>query len=88
MRPAQHWRRIRAMSELTAVRRFCRPLVGDTMELLAARELPAMDAPAALSALAEWNAHLANRRAIGLLVSDVVFLEGAREVGNASVVSL
>lgn len=58
-------------------RRQTRPRSGDTLETLARRELPDLDADEALSRLREWNPHLNAFRVIArpLLVSDIVYLE-------------
>jgi hypothetical protein len=63
-----------------AARNFVFPRDGDDFASIAARELPSK--PNAESELASWNLHLAARaglgRAVGLLPSDIVFLEPPR----------
>jgi hypothetical protein len=49
------------------------PQAGDDLATIAARELPGVDG--ADQQLLSWNLHLAARRTIGLLPSDVVFTE-------------
>jgi hypothetical protein len=49
------------------------PQAGDDLAAIAARELPGVDDAA--QQLLSWNLHLAARRTIGLLPSDVVFTE-------------
>lgn len=58
-----------------ADRRFVSPRPGDDLAAVAARELPDLDG--AEQQLLSWNLHLAARAAtgVGLLPSDVVFLE-------------
>ena len=64
--------------QLSPTRRWCRPAATDTLESVAARELPNLSPEESLAKLREWNPHLARGRRDGrnLLVSDVVFLEG------------
>lgn len=50
---------------------FAQP--GDDLESVAARELPGVDD--ATQQLQSWNLHLATRRSIGILPSDIVFTE-------------
>ncbi len=56
------------------------PRTGDDLAAIAARELPVLDD--AEQQLASWNLHLAARaglgRGVGLLPSDVVFIEPPR----------
>lgn len=52
------------------------PEAGDDLATIAARELPDVDG--AEQQLLSWNLHLAARRTIGLLPSDVVFTEPPR----------
>ena len=54
-------------------RQFVFPQAGDDLAALAAREMPGVDDAA--QQLLSWNLHLAARRSIGLLPSDVVFTE-------------
>jgi hypothetical protein len=62
---------------LTRQRRFVLPLPGDTIEAIAARELPAVDPRTAMEQLQAWNLHIfLMRRPAGLLTGcDVVFVE-------------
>ena len=64
---------------LAPARRSCRPVTGDTLESIAARELPGLPPEEAQSRLREWNPHLAfgRRNFSYVLVSDIVFLEPA-----------
>lgn len=70
-------------STLKPVRRSIVPRADDDWASIAARELPAMDAEAAQSALQSWNLHLfmrptpqsGPRQGNPILPSDVVFLE-------------
>jgi hypothetical protein len=66
-----------SLKPLAPFRRSCRPSAADTLEVIAARELPAMPRAEAVAALKEWNPHLARGRRdySKLLVSDIVFLE-------------
>ena len=54
-------------------RRFVYPQAGDDLAAIAARELPDVDG--ADQQLLSWNLHLAARRTIGILPSDIVFTE-------------
>jgi hypothetical protein len=58
-------------------RRYVFPEVGDDLAAIAARELPAVES--AERELLSWNLHLAARaglgHAVGLLPSDIVFVE-------------
>ena len=58
-------------------RRFVTPEPGDDLDSVAGRELP--DTDDAAQQLLSWNLHLAARaglgRSVGLLPSDIVFLE-------------
>lgn len=54
-------------------RRFVLPQPGDDLAAIAARELPGTQG--ADEQLLSWNLHLAARRTIGLLPSDIVFTE-------------
>lgn len=54
-------------------RQFVHPQEGDDLAALAAREMPGVDDAA--QQLLSWNLHLAARRTIGLLPSDIVFTE-------------
>jgi hypothetical protein len=65
---------------LTPQRRFVLPEPGDTLESIAARELPALSAEEAMAALQSWNLHIyLMRQPPGLLTgSDVVFVEAPR----------
>ena len=60
-----------------STRRFVTPRPGDDLDSVAARELP--DTDDAAQQLLSWNLHLAARaglgRSVGLLPSDIVFLE-------------
>ncbi len=49
------------------------PQAGDDLAAIAARELPGIDS--AEQQLVSWNLHLAARRSVGLLPSDIVFTE-------------
>jgi len=62
---------------LSRQRRFILPVPGDTLEAIAARELPHLEATAAMAHLQSWNMHIfLMRRPAGLLTgSDVVFVE-------------
>jgi hypothetical protein len=55
------------------VRQHVFPQAGDDLATIAARELPDVDG--ADQQLLSWNLHLAARRTIGLLPSDIVFTE-------------
>jgi hypothetical protein len=61
-------------------RRFTQPRGGETLEQIAARELPDRPRAEAQAALESWNLHLVVRlgRGGGLLPSDIVFLEPPR----------
>ncbi len=54
-------------------RQYVFPRTGDDLGAIAARELPGADD--ATQQLLSWNLHLAARRTIGLLPSDIVFTE-------------
>jgi hypothetical protein len=54
-------------------RQFVLPQAGDDLSTLAARELPGV--ADAVQQLLSWNLHLAARRSVGLLPSDIVFTE-------------
>jgi hypothetical protein len=58
-------------------RRFVQPEAGDTLDSIAAREMPGI--ADASKQLLSWNLHLAMRAPIGppgsVLCSDIVFLE-------------
>ncbi|MDP2293214.1 MAG: hypothetical protein Q8M22_18680 [Actinomycetota bacterium] len=54
-------------------RQYVFPQEGDSLDSLAARELPEVEGAA--QQLLSWNLHLAARRATGLLPSDIVFTE-------------
>lgn len=54
-------------------RQYVFPQAGDDLAAIAARELPGVDDAA--QQFLSWNLHLAARRTIGLLPSDVVFTE-------------
>ena len=54
-------------------RQFVYPQAGDDLASIAARELPGVDD--AHQQLLSWNLHLAARRSVGILPSDVVFTE-------------
>lgn len=59
-------------------RRFVHPLPGDTLERIAARELPTMPSDQAAEQLLAWNLHLATRlggQATGVIGSDIVYVE-------------
>jgi hypothetical protein len=62
---------------LSRQRRFILPVPGDTLEAIASRELPDLEAAAAMERLQAWNMHIfLMRRPAGLLTgSDVVFVE-------------
>jgi hypothetical protein len=73
------------LKPLPPARRSCRPRAGDTLETIAARELPGVPRETAVASLREWNPHLGGlrRNFQYVLVSDVVFLEGgATEQGG------
>jgi hypothetical protein len=60
------------------IRRFIHPQPGDTLEVIAQRELRALPVERAAEELLSWNLHLANRlvgQATGLLASDIVYVE-------------
>jgi hypothetical protein len=54
-------------------RRYVFAQDGDDLETVAARELPGVDD--ATEQLRSWNLHLAARRNVGILPSDIVFTE-------------
>ncbi len=54
-------------------RRFVYPQAGDDLAAIAARELSGVEG--AEQQLLSWNLHVAARRSIGLLPSDIVFTE-------------
>ena len=54
-------------------RQFILPQAGDDLAAIAARALPGVEG--AEQQLLSWNLHLATRRTIGLLPSDIVFTE-------------
>ncbi|MEQ1698685.1 MAG: hypothetical protein ABMA25_01180 [Ilumatobacteraceae bacterium] len=56
-----------------SARQYVFPQAGDDLAAIAARELPGIDDAA--QQLLSWNLHLAARRTVGLLPSDVVFTE-------------
>ena len=62
---------------LSRQRRFILPQPGDTIEAIAAREMPEIDPKTALEQLQAWNLHIfLMRRPAGLLTGcDVVFVE-------------
>jgi len=62
---------------LSRQRRFILPQPGDSLESIAARELPGVDAQTAMEQLQSWNLHIfLMRRPAGLLTGcDVVFVE-------------
>ena len=62
---------------LSRQRRFILPAPGDTLETIAARELPDLAPTAAMEQLQAWNLHIfLMRRPAGLLTGcDVVFVE-------------
>jgi len=62
---------------LSRQRKFVLPAPGDTLEAIAARELPGVEAAAAMEQLQAWNLHIfLMRRPAGLLTGcDVVFVE-------------
>ncbi|XOV82241.1 MAG: hypothetical protein ACFHXK_15430 [bacterium] len=62
---------------LSPQRRFVSPQPGDTIETIAARELPDLALEEAVSQLTSWNLHIFLMRSPhGLITgSDVVFLE-------------
>ena len=62
---------------LSRQRRFILPAPGDTLETIAARELPDLAPAAAMEQLQAWNLHIfLMRRPAGLLTGcDVVFVE-------------
>ncbi|MCR9277208.1 MAG: hypothetical protein NXH85_04470 [Pseudomonadaceae bacterium] len=63
--------------QLSRQRRFVAPKPGDTLELIAERELPEMSVADAMAALQGWNLHIfLMRNPPGMLTgSDVVFVE-------------
>ncbi len=54
-------------------RQYVFPQEGDDLAAIAARTLP--DTDGATQQLLSWNLHLAARRTVGLLPSDIVFTE-------------
>ena len=64
------------MAKLSPARQFIRPVVGDTLEAIAAQNLASLPTEEAVANMRMWNPHLLARRGGFLLVSDVVFLEG------------
>jgi hypothetical protein len=62
-----------SVKPLAPVRRSVRPAASDTLESIAARELPGV--PDAVAKLREWNPHLLRRQSNYILVSDIVFIE-------------
>jgi hypothetical protein len=62
---------------LSRQRRFILPQPGDSLEAIAARELPGVDPQTAMERLQSWNLHIfLMRRPAGLLTGcDVVFVE-------------
>ena len=62
---------------LSTQRKFISPQIGDTIETIAARELPDMNAEDAVAALTSWNLHIFLMRTPHGMVtgSDVVFVE-------------
>lgn len=62
---------------LSRQRRFVTPIRGDTVESLAARELPGVAPQAAADQVRAWNLHIFMlRQPLGMLLcSDVVFVE-------------
>jgi hypothetical protein len=54
-------------------RAYVFPQAGDDLAAIAARELAGVDDAA--NQLLSWNLHLAARRTVGLLPSDIVFTE-------------
>ena len=54
-------------------RQYVFPQAGDDIESIASREFP--DADDGAQRLLSWNLHLAARRSIGILPSDIVFTE-------------
>jgi len=74
MGPSDRRRRRRATYcfAMTA-RQYVFPQAGDDIESIAHREFP--DADDGAQQLLSWNLHLAARRTIGILPSDIVFTE-------------
>ncbi len=64
-------------TQLSRQRKFVFPLPGDTIESIAARELPDLPAEEAVQQLTSWNLHIfLMRQPHGLVTgSDVVFVE-------------
>ena len=56
-----------------SARQFVYPQEGDTIAAIAAREFAGVEG--AEQQLMSWNLHLAARRSIGVLPSDIVFTE-------------
>jgi hypothetical protein len=70
------------VGEMSRVRRWVAPLVGDTWAELARRELSGAPEAEGIAKLQSWNLHVFMRAAIGLhgqanpiLPSDVIFIE-------------
>ncbi|MEM7097259.1 MAG: hypothetical protein AAF541_03295 [Pseudomonadota bacterium] len=69
---------------LSTQRKFISPQPGDTIETIAARELPEMDSQEAVASLTSWNLHIfLMRQPNGMITgSDVVFVEPPLVQGN------
>lgn len=74
-----------AEAALSNQRKFISPQIGDTIETIAARELPDMALEEAVAALTSWNLHIfLMRTPHGLITgSDVIFVE-APQVDSAN----
>ena len=66
-----------SVESLPAQRKFISPQPGDTVEIIAARELPEMSLEDAVAKLTSWNLHIfMMRQPHGQITgSDVVFIE-------------
>ena len=72
--PSDRSRRHRAAYGVgMTARQYVFPQAGDDIESIAHREVP--DADDGAQQLLSWNLHLAARRTIGILPSDIVFTE-------------
>ena len=73
------------MSDLSTQRRFVSPLPGDTIESIAARELPDLSTEDAIAKFSSRNLHIfLMRQPHGLVTgSDVVFVEPPQVEGGS-----
>ena len=73
---------------LSPQRKFISPQPGDTIEIIAAREMPDMPSEDAIAALTSWNLHIFLMRTPHGLVtgSDVVFVEAPQTDSSMSFV--